>query len=75
MACQDLGPLASLSGLRELSLGGSSQIRDVTPLWELGKLKYLTLWELKGLTYEQVAQLRNRLPRCRIEVIPPPWWW
>ncbi|MDR0783777.1 MAG: leucine-rich repeat domain-containing protein [Propionibacteriaceae bacterium] len=60
----DLQPLETLVGLESLHLN-SNQISDVQPLFKLGKLT--SLWLSRNLlTAEQLAELRQQLPRCLI---------
>jgi internalin A len=61
----DLSALSGLTGLKTLNLDGNS-FTDITPLYSLAGLQQLSLNDV-NLSVEQLAALREALPKCTIE--------
>ncbi len=64
-AATDLMPLAGLTKLEGLYLGGN-QITDLTPLMGLQELKGLHLSDNPNLTNAEIEKLQKALPGCDI---------
>lgn len=67
---RNLSPLAGLKNLEELSLT-ETPVNDLSPLIELKKLKLVYLVTPGLISEDQVHELREALPNCRIEVWNP----
>ena len=61
----DISSLANLSNLTSLQLTATA-VKDVTPLHELKKLKFLELSKCTLLSSEMLEELRKKLPDCSI---------
>lgn len=64
----DLTPLADLINLTHLGLG-NNQISNLTPLFGMNNLTKLYLSGNEELTQNQIDELQEKLPECRIEFI------
>ncbi|MHB0958914.1 MAG: leucine-rich repeat domain-containing protein [Pirellulaceae bacterium] len=65
-AIECLSPLKRLTSLAKLDLNLTSQITDLSPLRELTNLRVLNLVANDQIDDEQVNQLREALPNCKI---------
>ena len=54
-------------GLTSLDLSRCDQVTDLTPLHRLKRLDYVFVSECAKVSKEQLAALKNALPKCRIE--------
>lgn len=63
-AVTDLGPLAAVTGLRELSVAGT-RVADLSPLHDLPELAEIDL-EDTAVDADQAAALRDARPAVRV---------
>ena len=63
---RDLSPLEGHTALRHLNIGCCPQIRDISPLYGITELERLWIGNETPVPAEQVAEMRQRAPACKI---------
>lgn len=63
---EDLSPLAGLTNLRHLNLGGNEHISDISPLFGLTNLERLWLGAYMTIPQEQLDEMQKAAPNCVI---------